>query len=628
VGGPLAAARLAGGLDDIDPDVQSAAVFGLSLSWSWPLAKIHARQLQEEHAILLDSLPLTGDLRSRLVARSELALAETPEWSDRLGAGGEAEEFFGAFALLCRNRKLVGEPAPVMPHLSAQVLIEGGSDATYALAQCGPDPEQRSDPSLLQELEAQSLSVDEDQAVWALRALGHFDAERVLPVFRRSLESASSVRRSIAALRGVGKLGLSGLPLVIEAMAVEEAVVVGEAADLLGRMASIEAWNALVKGLAAPGALERSQAPRQMAALAQLSRGKLLRTEATSEPGAEDKLEGEALSLPTGLLEQAQDSSRLMVRRAGLTLSISLAVAGARSDEVQDLLARAEQSGDPAASVIAMLALSGRDEDLVEGPLLAGLGASEPLAVAIAAGALAQREGAHITQRLIEVYDRSSAAELWKVREALASAILGREGVPASLVFRMRDDESAHVRMAVYRFAIKQEERTDLGPPPQERLVRTLPDHLFGVGDVQRATVETSRGAMEFLLFPEIAPGAVANFVGLAESGFYEGILFHRVVPDFVVQAGDPFGTGWGGPGYTIRDEFSDRPYLRGSLGMARSQPDTAGSQWFVTHSRQPHLDRHYTLFGQMVTGWNVLDELSVGDEIKGITIHRKSPKK
>ena len=133
---------------------------------------------------------------------------------------------------------------------------------------------------------------------------------------------------------------------------------------------------------------------------------------------------------------------------------------------------------------------------------------------------------------------------------------------------------------------------------------------------------------MEFLLFPELAPGAVANFVALAERGFYEGILFHRVVPDFVVQAGDPFGIGWGGPGYTIRDEFSDRPYLRGSLGMARSQPDTAGSQWFVTHSRQPHLDRHYTLFGQMVTGWTVLDELSVGDQIKGITIHRKSPQK
>jgi len=628
VGGPIAAARLAGGLDDLDPEVQSAAAFGLSLSWSWPLAKLHARQLQEEHAILLDALLDSGTSRSRLAARSELALAETPEWSDRLGVEGGSADLFAAFALLCRNRKLVGEPLPPMPELSDQALRNGGFDATYAVAQCGPSPEQRADLKLLEELESQSGGADEDRAVWALRALGHFDAEGALPVLRRALESPSSVRRSVAALRGLGKLGASGLPLIVESVAASEPVVAGEAADLLGRTKSRQAWNALVEQLSAPAALERPQALRQMGALAQLSQETPSRTETSQEPGSEESSGDELSTLSGAVLEQALQSSQLTVRRAALSLSISLAVAASDLDEIRALLARADRSDDPAAAVLATLALAGREEELVEGPLLERLASGKPLVVAVAVGALGEREGAHITQRLIELYDQSSAAELWEVREALASAILGREGVPADLVFRMRDDENAHVRMAVYRFAIQEEERTDLGPPPQERPLPALTDHRFGAGNVQSATVETSRGTMEFLLFPELAPGAVANFVALAERGFYEGILFHRVVPDFVVQAGDPFGTGWGGPGYTIRDEFSDRPYLRGSLGMARSQPDTAGSQWFVTHSRQPHLDRHYTLFGQMVTGWTVLDELSVGDQIKRITIHRKSPRK
>ena len=628
VGGPIAAARLAGGLDDLDREVQSAAAFGLSLSWSWPLAKLHARQLQEEHAILLDALLDSGSSRSRLAARSELALAETPEWSDRLGVDGGSAELFAAFALLCRNRKLVGEPLPQMPELSDQALKNGGFDATYAVAQCGPNPEQKADLKLLEELDAQSGGADEDRAVWALRALGHFNAEVALPVLRRALESPSSVRRSVAALRGLGRLGSSGLPLIVESVGASEAVVAGEAADLLGRTKSRQAWNALVEELSTPAAVERPQAVRQMNALAQLSQETPFRTAQSKDSEPEDRLDEEVSSLSGGVLEQALQSSQLTVRRAALSLSVSLAVAAGRLDETRELLVGADRSDDPAAAVLATLALAGREEELVEGPLLEQLASDKPLVVAIAVGALGEREGAHITQRLIELYDQSSATELWEVREALASAILGREGVPADLIFRMRDDKNAHVRMAVYRFAIQEEERTDLGPPPQERPLPTLTDHRFGVGNVQSATVETSRGSMEFLLFPDLAPGAVANFVALAERGFYEGILFHRVVPDFVVQAGDPLGTGWGGPGHTIRDEFSDRPYLRGSLGMARSQPDTAGSQWFVTHSRQPHLDRHYTLFGQMVTGWTVLDELSVGDQIKGITIHRKSPQK
>ncbi len=109
------------------------------------------------------------------------------------------------------------------------------------------------------------------------------------------------------------------------------------------------------------------------------------------------------------------------------------------------------------------------------------------------------------------------------------------------------------------------------------------------------------------------------NFLQLAGQGFYDGLGFHRVVPDFVVQAGDPRGDGWGGPGYSIRDEANMLPFERGTLGMALSGPHTGGSQFFVTLGRQPHLDGEYTAFGRVVEGLAILDLLVQGDRILGI---------
>jgi cyclophilin family peptidyl-prolyl cis-trans isomerase len=113
----------------------------------------------------------------------------------------------------------------------------------------------------------------------------------------------------------------------------------------------------------------------------------------------------------------------------------------------------------------------------------------------------------------------------------------------------------------------------------------------------------------------------VDNFMRLARAGFYNGLRFHRVVPNFVAQDGDPRGDGNGGPGYTIRDELNRRRYGRGAVGMALSGPDTGGSQYFITHSPQPHLDGHYTVFGRVVAGWGALDALVQGDRVEGITI-------
>jgi cyclophilin family peptidyl-prolyl cis-trans isomerase len=122
-------------------------------------------------------------------------------------------------------------------------------------------------------------------------------------------------------------------------------------------------------------------------------------------------------------------------------------------------------------------------------------------------------------------------------------------------------------------------------------------------------------------LFAADAPLTVYNIVSLARRGYFDGQLFHRVVPNFVVQAGDPRGDGNGGPGYAIRDEINRHRYGRGTLGMALSGPNTGGSQFFVTHSPQPHLDGGYTVFGQVLSGWDVLDRIAQGDHIVRVTV-------
>ncbi len=135
------------------------------------------------------------------------------------------------------------------------------------------------------------------------------------------------------------------------------------------------------------------------------------------------------------------------------------------------------------------------------------------------------------------------------------------------------------------------------------------------------AFIETARGTIEFQLAVLDAPQTARNFMTLARKGFFNGLQIHRVVPNFVIQDGDPRGDGEGGPGYTIRDELNDRPYLRGTVGMALAWRDTGGSQFFITHSPQPHLDARYTVFGHVVNGMDVVDRIQVGDVIHQIRV-------
>ena len=128
-----------------------------------------------------------------------------------------------------------------------------------------------------------------------------------------------------------------------------------------------------------------------------------------------------------------------------------------------------------------------------------------------------------------------------------------------------------------------------------------------------QATLHTSEGAIEIELFPEDAPKTVENFSKLAREGFYDGLVFHRVIPDFMIQGGCPQGIGTGGPGYSFEDEFNEHKAVKGALAMANSGPNTNGSQFFiVTAEATPWLDGKHTVFGQLTSGQDVVDTISL----------------
>lgn len=148
-----------------------------------------------------------------------------------------------------------------------------------------------------------------------------------------------------------------------------------------------------------------------------------------------------------------------------------------------------------------------------------------------------------------------------------------------------------------------------------------------GYYGMKQGTIEFENGEKMIIeLYEDAAPGTVENFEKLANSEFYDGLTFHRVIPDFVIQGGCPDGTGAGGPGYTIKCETEGNPHKheRGSLSMAHAGKDTGGSQFFVCHSPQPHLDGRHTVFGKVIEGVDSVDRVRVGDVMQKVRVEDK----
>ncbi|MFL5468388.1 MAG: peptidylprolyl isomerase [Gemmatimonadaceae bacterium] len=257
-----------------------------------------------------------------------------------------------------------------------------------------------------------------------------------------------------------------------------------------------------------------------------------------------------------------------------------------------------------------------RDPDFYVRATILGALADRPSAADLAAVLASYRQAARDSANDARLAAVQYVGALWKKDSAAVNAAwrsgLARMPVPADPLER-----SAARDIAVWsKWA-----SVPAVPRPiswYERLVRTTVLPVYA-GKTIRATIKTGRGPIRLELFGAEAPITVWNFLSLARSGYYRNTRFHRVVPNFVAQDGDPRDDGNGGPGYAIRDEMNRHRYERGAVGMALSGPDTGGSQYFITHSPQPHLDGHYTVFGRVISGYEVLDKLVQGDLISGV---------
>lgn len=164
------------------------------------------------------------------------------------------------------------------------------------------------------------------------------------------------------------------------------------------------------------------------------------------------------------------------------------------------------------------------------------------------------------------------------------------------------------------------------GKPEKIDLALSVKDEEVEITGKERAVVKTAKGTFVIKLFPDDAPKTVENFVRLAEAGFYDGLYFHRYVPDFVIQGGDPLGDGTGSCGYTVPAEFENQEYthIEEAVGLARAQDPNSGScQFYITLSPQHGLDGNYTVFGEVINGMEVVHKLRRGDKIIKITITR-----
>jgi cyclophilin family peptidyl-prolyl cis-trans isomerase/HEAT repeat protein len=242
----------------------------------------------------------------------------------------------------------------------------------------------------------------------------------------------------------------------------------------------------------------------------------------------------------------------------------------------------------------AALALGGRKDAGVAPILRAELYDGQLLYVAAVASALEQLGDSASVRSLATVYQAHAADADPDARIAIRDAL-------RTLAGRAFADSVEGLTPTPAAAALP----PDFGMPPRAR----------------RAILHTVKGDIEWAFYPDEAPQTVANFARLARDRYFDGALVHRVVPDFVIQDGDPTATGWGGPGYTIRCEYNRLRYEAGMVGMALSGKDTGGSQWFITQAPQPHLNGRYTIFARVTSGMDVVKRIVQGDQIKSVEI-------
>src|SRR5215470_10606233 len=242
-----------------------------------------------------------------------------------------------------------------------------------------------------------------------------------------------------------------------------------------------------------------------------------------------------------------------------------------------------------------------------------------------AANGLASLKARSAIPALVDAYQAAAGDSTYVARAAILTAVNAIDPAAARALLQaaLQDkDWAVRVKAAMlFRDQGVTDTAATMRPAPVRPMDEATRQMLVAPQFSPHAFIQLDRGTIELELAITDAPVTVANFIDLARKGFFNGIAIHRVVPDFVIQDGDPRGDGEGGPGYSIRDELNQLPYLRGTVGMALDWKDTGGSQFFITHSPQPHLDARYTAFGRVVNGIEVVDRIQPWDVIRSVQI-------
>lgn len=461
---------------------------------------------------------------------------------------------------------------------------------------------------------------------YAARALGRQRSKDALgPLATLARDPAVPVR--ICAVRALGVLAdSSALPQVLAAITDTDPHVRETAADALGALRTRDGVPALTKALGDPDGGVRLAAGRALATVApDVAAGALLPLAADSERWVRAGILDPLGRVPGESARQTVRKIAAGVRAIGGGASAeerSSAFSALAQDPAAARAARAEiVSGlsDPQWLTVAgacEAAGATRDSTLVPA-LLAVLGKNPapgepdvPLSVlgALQAMGPTAARGPGDGGRLRAALDSVLADPDPRIRLAATQADEAIHGAAAAQAARAAHPAPAWkpADLAPYRAALAEADSTG------------------AIGRIEGATLVTAKGTIEWVFTPREAPNTVKNFATLAERGYFDGLRFHRVVPYFVAQDGDPSGTGAGGPGYAFRCEYDRMRYDTGAVGMALSGKDTGGSQWFVTHGPQPHLDGRYTIFAHVVRGQDVVDRLRRGDRIEKVTIRRR----
>jgi HEAT repeat protein/cyclophilin family peptidyl-prolyl cis-trans isomerase len=259
--------------------------------------------------------------------------------------------------------------------------------------------------------------------------------------------------------------------------------------------------------------------------------------------------------------------------------------------------------------------------------LLDRLSADDPVVRAAAAAGLGELRAPAGAQALPAAYQFGLRDSTYVARAAVIEAF-AKYGITSSrsLLDAALADKDWAVRVRAAALLKQAEPSSDADARIRPAPLQMTPDtyqapRLIAPSVSTQAYIDTDRGTIQIEFAVLDAPLTVENFITLARKGFFNGLTFHRVVPDFVIQGGDPRGDGEGGPGYTIRDEINERPYLRGTVGMALDWADTGSSQFFITHAPAPHLNAKYTAFGRVVAGMDVVDKIQQGDVIRRVRV-------